>query len=188
MRRHFAIATSSVGVRNERQHLGHDPSQHKLGPLNFDLGDVGGARKPRHERNQQFLPQIVLEGVIEAQREQRNRARERRRQIPHPVDGTIGIARGDDGRLVDAGPAVRSRKFVAAAQQLPLQHALEIGGGSTAARQHVQQAGEIEHCGGLPLGFGQVWKMTPARSRLFEIWQQDWANIRQVDGLPTASN
>jgi hypothetical protein len=21
-----------------------------------------------------------------------------------------------------------------------------------------------------------------------EIWQQDWANIRQVDGLPTASN
>ena len=36
-------------------------------------------------------------------------------------------------------------KFVTAAQQLPLQQALELGDCIGAQRQHVQQAVEIEH-------------------------------------------
>src|SRR5262245_24422366 len=73
-----------------------------------------------------------------------------------------------------AGSAVQSRKFVTAAQKLPLEHPLELGGGAGAGCQRVQQAVEIDH--------GNLL------SASVKFWQEDRANIWRVNGHPTASS
>ena len=148
-------------------------SQDQSRALHLDLRRVGGAVEPGDERHQQLLPQLVLQQIVEAEREQRDRPREGRRAVVDRMHRAVAVAGGNDRRLVDAGAAIGPWELVAAAQELPVQHALEVGGGPVRNGMHVQQTVEV-----------RTWQLLCCLADL--SWHQYFAKIvasqRRSDG------
>jgi hypothetical protein len=75
----------------------------------------------------------------------------------------VAVTGRNDRRLIDAGAAVGPGEFMAAAQQLPVEHGLEVGGGASAEWNHVQQTVEFEH-GSSSVSGDPFWHHYLARS------------------------
>jgi hypothetical protein len=93
-------------------------------PLTFNLAGVR-AGQPRHEWHQP-LPLSIARRIVKLHGQRADRARETARHAVHGRNGSVLEATRNQGRFVDARPAIWAREWMRARLELPIQDVIEI--------------------------------------------------------------